>query len=336
MSVIEIVLIVAASVIGVAALVYGFFRKASRVSWIGWQVFLLFACTFLLDVIPMPEGSLGFWLTAGAFVLLLGLDLLLGGLIRSLMLKSNPGKHVRRLSRVSGALCSLLNIALLFAMFASLAFAVLGAMPTPPAALAPVLESAVWKNFLAKHALDLFLIAFCFVFTRAGLRLGVIRGIYYLLMYALTFGCFVGSILLATKVGFFANWGAALASCFTSLGPAAASVLGHGLFALLFFAVMFAVVMLLGWLLHKGLKKLIDVRPVGLISAILLFLLFLAVYLIFLCALYYGVAYLAGGMTQQFEFMGEFAFGKMLESLLTSSPLSAAFYLFNPLKLLLG
>ena len=87
MSTVEIILISAASGVGFAAILYGIFRKASRVSWLGWQVFILFALTFLLDVISLPEGMESFWITAGVFLGALGLDLLLGGLIRMFVMR---------------------------------------------------------------------------------------------------------------------------------------------------------------------------------------------------------------------------------------------------------
>lgn len=334
MSTIEIVLIVAASVLGLAAIIYGLCRKASRVSWIGWQVFALFALTFLLDVVPLPAGSASFWITGGVFAAALALDLLIGGLIRMRILKcAKPNKHLVRLSRVSGAVCSLLNIALGFGMFAAAALAVCAVLPARPAVLEPLYASGFWQNFLARHAFDLFIITLCFVFARAGLRLGVIRGIYYLLMFALSFASFVGAILLATRVSFFANWGASLASLFTGLSPAGASVLGHGLFALLFFAILFAVVMVLGYFLHKLLKKAIDCRPVGIISAVLLFLLFLFVFLASMCAVYYGVAYLTT-MTQE-SLAPVVSAARYAGEVLRSSPLSAAFYNYNPFMWLL-
>ena len=150
-------------------------------------------------------------------------------------------------------------------------------------------------------------------------------------MFALTFASFFGAILLATRVKVFAGWGTALAGKIKFVGPAAASVLGHGLFAFLFFAVLFAVVMLFGWLLHKGLRRMLDCRALGMISAILLFLIFLAVFLAVMCALYYGVYFLIARDAQPTVTLA----AKYAERLFTSSPLSAAFYNYNPLLLFL-
>lgn len=335
MGIVEIILIVAASVIGVAAIVYGFFRRASRVSWIGWQVFLLFALTFLLDVIPVPEGMLGFGVTVGVFVFALCADLLLGGIIRSCIMKcSNPPKYAVWLSRVSGALCCLLNIALLFLSLASAAFAVIYVLPSYPAAFASFFGSALWQNFLSRHIYDLFIITLCFVFTRAGLRLGVVRGLYYLLMLALTFVSFFGAVALVVKVPVFESWGSALGGKFEGLGllPSAASFLGHGVFVLVFFIVMFAVSMLLGALAHWGLRRLISCRPLGLVSAILLFILFLVVFFGAMCGIYFGVHFLTVG---QFAESAIGSAAQLAERLLTSSRLSAIFYYSNPLLLIL-
>ncbi len=340
MSTIEIILISASAGVGGLSLLYGFFRKASRVSWVGWQVFALFALTFLFDVITPPEieeGGWYFWTVAGVFAGALGLDLMLGGIIRARMINCElPYKSMVWWSRILGALCALMNAALLFSVIASFALAIFGVTPAYPEFLQPVYESSVWTDFLSKHIYDLFIITVCFLFVRAGLRIGFIHAVYYLLMAALTFASFFGAILLVTKVGFFANWGAALSAQFGSLPPTAASVLGYGLFALLFFAIFFAVVLVIGWFLHKGLRRALDSRTLGIISSVILFLIFLAVFFAAMCGLYYGVAYLVQTVTSQFEFMGEFAIGEMIEGLFTSSPLSAAFYWYNPFLPILG
>ena len=236
------------------------------------------------------------------------------------------------LSRILGALCALVNAALLFGVLASLALSVCSVLPTVPDFLTPVYESSVWQEFLSKHIYDLFVITACFLLVRMGLRVGLVRALYYLLMLALSFASFFGAILLATRVDVFAGWGASLAEKMTFVTPAGASVLGHGVFALIFFAVLFAVVMVLGWLLHKGLRRALDCRTFGMISAIILFLIYLAVFLAFMCGLYYGVHMLiTQNVNESITTIAEY-----VERLFTSSPLSAAFYNYNPALLILG
>ncbi len=332
MDVIGIVLIVAAAVVVASAFIYGLFRKSSRISWLGWQVFALFALTFLLDVVPLPEGDLSFWITAGVFLAALALDLLIGGLIRARMMKcEHPNKHLVRLSRFLGGLCAIVNVLLLAAVVVSVFLSVFYVTPFYPAFLADFYETILWVDILSPHLYDLFIITVCFLFVRAGLRVGFVRALYYLLMFALTFASVGGAILLCTKVSVFADWGAWLGEKMTFVPPAAGAVLGHGVFALLFFAVLFAVAMLLGWLLHKGLRRALDCRTFGMISAILLYIIFLVVFLAVMCGLYFAVYSLVGQNLSPLLT----SFAECAEQLFTSSRLSAAFYNYNPFLLLL-
>lgn len=336
MGVVGIVLIVVACLSAVGSVIYGVFRKASRTSWIGWQVFLLFAFTFVLDAVPASkQGSAYFWLVLVFFLLLLGADIGLGEFIRDRVMKhEHPTKREVVFSRIFGAVCALMNIFLLFAVLGGLVFGILAALPSQPAALASFFGSGFWRNFLSRHAYDLFVIAVCFVFIRSGLRLGLIRGIYYLLMLSLTFGCFLSAFLIATKG--VPGWGEGLGAKFTTLSPAAGAALGKGLIGFIFFALFFAAVMGLGALLHWGLKKLLDHRPVDLTSNIILCVLFAFVFFAMALAVNYGVAYLAA------QTAGGGAIGaaggvlQRVEALFTSSPFSAALYRCNPFVALLG
>ena len=311
MDVIGIVLIAAAAVVVASAFIYGLFRKSSRISWLGWQVFALFALTFLLDVVPLPEGEISFLITAGVFLAALGLDLLIGGLIRARMMKcEHPNKHMVRLSRFLGGLCAIVNVLLLAAVVVSVLLSVFYVTPVYPAFLKDFYETILWVDILSPHLYDL----------------------YYLLMLALTFASFFGAILLATKVSVFAGWGAWLGEKMTFVPPAGGSVLGHGVFAILFFAVLFAIALTLGWLIHKGLRRALDSRVFGMVSAILLFLIFLAVFFASMCGLYYSVRLL---VTQNVNPLVT-SFAECAEQLFTSSRLSAAFYNYNPALLILG
>ena len=65
----QIALIVVAVLAALAALI-GFVRRFSRGSWLGMQICVLFAATFLLGKIPAFENDyVSFGVTAGAFLL---------------------------------------------------------------------------------------------------------------------------------------------------------------------------------------------------------------------------------------------------------------------------
>lgn len=335
MGIIGIIVTVTACVGGAAAFVYGAFRRASRVSWAGLQILLLFCYTLAVGAVPVPEGGGAyFWLTVIFFGVVLALVLAAEHLLRSYLLKRTPMGVKKALGRVFGGLLSALNILMLVAVLAGLMLGIVGALPTAPAAFEGALNSALWQGFFSKHFYDLLLAALCFLFVRAGTRLGVLRGIYYLLMFALTFGAALASLLLATKVGFFAGWGTGIAGGFSSLPPAAASALGTGITVIILFIVLFAAVMAIGALLHWGIRKLLNCRPLGAVSALLLGVLCFAVFFAFTCAFDYGIAYLAVSAGQLTEAVGPYVGG--VASFLTSSPWSAAIYNFNPFLSLLG
>ena len=57
---------ICAGVLALAALLYGIFRKFTRVSWLSWQVLIVFAATLLAGVLPTPASQWGgFALAAG-------------------------------------------------------------------------------------------------------------------------------------------------------------------------------------------------------------------------------------------------------------------------------
>ena len=61
---------ICAGVLALAALLYGIFRKFTRVSWLSWQVLIVFAATLLAGVLPTPASQWGgFALAAGKKIL---------------------------------------------------------------------------------------------------------------------------------------------------------------------------------------------------------------------------------------------------------------------------
>lgn len=330
---------------------YGVLRRASRVSWTGIQVLLLFCYSLIIGAAPVPaDGSMYFWLVTVFFAVALMLVLIFGGIIRRQVLLKTPTRKSKIAGRLIGGLLSALNILVLVMTLAGLVFGIVAAFPEPPALFADVLGSAFWQNFLSRHFYDLFLISVCFIFVRAGLRLGVLRGIYYLLMIALTLGGAIAAYMLTTRVGLFIGWSAGLAAKFGNLAPEAASVLGGGIMTLILFVILFAVIAVIGALLHWGIRKLLNVQPVGIVSDVLLGVLFFAIFLVFTLLFNWGISYLAlnaeGVISSLLGNFSADAAGSaagvigpyMAEAgkFLSSSPLSAVFYTFNPLGALLA
>ena len=96
---------IGAGVLALAALIYGIVRKFTRVSWLSWQVLIVFAATLLVGVLPVPDGAWGgFAVAAGVLAGASALVLAVGGIVGHAMLaRVRPAPlFVRFLSRLLG------------------------------------------------------------------------------------------------------------------------------------------------------------------------------------------------------------------------------------------
>ncbi len=332
----------AAGVLVLLAALYGALRKFSRVTWIGIQLPVAFFLTLLLDLLPETGNEIAdFSLQAGGLTLIVAAVLAAGGIGRNIIFSPRrrpAGKALRILNRVFGGVAAVLALLCTVAVPGLFALAALETFGVFSVEI-PVVET------LIGYAGDLFLVAALLLFMRAGFRLGLLRAIFYLLMFAMTFASFVGAVFFTWQVGFMQSFTGWLAGLFGFLHRAVASVLGFGIAALLVFAVFFAVTMLFGALLNFLIKKINSVRVIGFIDGTIVCILYTAVLLALVLGTYFGTALLADGVlydalagidglesladgvTELFGTLGE---------LFRSSPLCAKLYDTNPLIALFG
>lgn len=333
--------IVAAGVLGVSAFIYGLIRKFSRVSWASWQILIIFACTLLIRFIPVPESGMTYFalVAAGLFVAI-ALVLAVGGLVRKAVTGVlQPGGGFRFFDRLLGGLTALLNLAVLLATLGALALSVMYYC-VPIEALDVIFGNSLWVDYGAQYAFDLFIVAIFYFVTRAGYRIGVLRSVLTVIMFAFTFLAAAGAILLVIRVPFISSIASSFAGILTKLSDLTAKVLAYSLVALVCFIILFTIAAILGYLLNCLIRRIKAVRIFNFIDGVLLMVVFFAAIAAFAGAFDFAVMKLtvtlanstseAGYIEPTLEILAK------VETLFTSSPLSEIFYLFNPFRLLFG
>ena len=329
---------IGAGVLALAALIYGIVRKFTRVSWLSWQILIVFAATLLVGVLPVPDGAWGgFAVAAGVLAGASALVLAVGGIVRHAMLaRVRPAPlFFRFLSRLLGGVTAVLNLFVFLVALAAPVFVALPMFgPDYTQALAPLYESAVW-GYVEGHALDLLMAAVCVVMMRAGYRIGFARSVWTVLTLALGVGALVLSVFMAINVPFLADLSASIAAGLPETLGAGAGVLGTVIVAAICFAVMLIVIILITLLINLLVRKLKGSAVLGVIDGVLMAAVFTALFFVIGCGFDLAAGYLAvegAGLP-----MGEtLSFvGTSLEEFFTSSPLAAMLYEYNPALLLL-
>ncbi len=346
----QTIIIIVASALGALLIVYGALRKFSRMSWTGWQFPAVFGFTLLLQFLPVggkPEETLIYTscILLGAIVLVLGLGALARWGIRRRTAKAATVWRV--FDRIGGSLLAILNFATFLLIVGGFALNVIGAFEIAIPGMEVVYDSPVWTNFFSKYAGDFMLIAFFFFAIKGGYRLGVIRSIWVLVSCLLVMGALAGAIALVIKVPFLAGWCRSLAGKFSGMDIVLSTVLGYGIIILIVFIIFFAIIMVLNWLFNRFVVRKLDrVAWMRITGGIIVGLVFCAISYALVCGLFYGVDMLktlelpsdlssAGINMEEISAQLE-KIALQLEKLFTSSPLSAIFYAYNPIRLIIG
>ena len=328
---------VCAGVLALIAFLYGIFRKFTRVSWLSWQVLIVFAATLLVGVIPVPDAAWGaFAVAAGILVVPSAVLLIIGGAVRHAMLKRvRPAPLFFRVcSRLLGGLTAVLNVAVFLLVFALPVLTALPLFGVQPEALSFLYESAVW-DWAAAHALDLFTAAGCVVFMRAGYRIGLARSLWTVIAVLLSVVALALSVVLALRVPFLTQFAGTISAALPASLGVFAGVIGTAVVALLCFLVLFAVVLLLNLLVNQLMKKIVVNPVLGAIDGVLMSVVFTALFFALSCGIGLGIAYLSANAAALPVGEQLVPVLSAIEGLLTSSPLSAVLYLGNPALLLL-
>ncbi len=326
---------ICAGVLALAALLYGIFRKFTRVSWLSWQVLIVFAATLLAGVLPTPASQWGgFALAAGLLAVAGAVVLAVGGIVRHAMLaRMRPAPlFFRVMSRILGGLTAVLNLAVFVVVLGAPVLVALPLFGVQPAPLSVLYESAVWTGFLGKYAMDLLTVAFCLVLIRAGYRIGLARSVWTVFTMALGVGALVLAVFMAVRVPFLADFAAVIAGGMPSLG-AGAPLLGTVIVAAICFAVLLVVIILITLLVNLLVRKLKGSLVLGVVDGVLMAVVFAALCFLIIAGFDFAVSYLVqSGAGLPFGETLVSVFGK-IESLVTSSPLASMLYRFNPIAL---
>lgn len=350
-----------AGVLLLVALIYGIVRKFTRLTWIGWQVFALFGLVLLLDFCLsfLPEGLeqwVYFVIWAGGFTACTMLVLGVGGLVRWAIFRRTKKAALfwRVLDRILGPITAILTIVALLLVLGGAAVSVLDealGLGTYVSAL-PAPVSALYAFFLG-HGYDIFLCGMYLIVMRAGYRLGLLKSIFYITMFALTTVSVAGAVFLAVRVDFGIRFSLWLGSLFP-LHEAAGATIGYGIVSLLFFLVFFTISMLIGKFLNFLIVKINSVRVIGFIDGLLVSILFSAIFIGCICGVNY-VAFLAeegylgemlshlfSSLPEQIQGISSAIYSVLdqisyyIVLIVRSAPLGRNLYESNPLALLMG
>ena len=177
---------VGAGALALVVFLYGVFRRFTRCSWLSWQIWLLFAATFLLEFLPEKSALFNAVLTPVALFAAVALVLAAGGWARYGMLarRSRAPAFFRFTNRFLGGVTAVLNVATFFAVLGGAALAAMAAFGVQAAALDAVYANPVWTKVFAGHAFDLLVIAVCVLMVRCGYRVGLMRALWAIVTVA--------------------------------------------------------------------------------------------------------------------------------------------------------
>lgn len=297
-------LIAALCVFAVSVFLYGIFRKFTQMSWLAWQILVLFIVT--LPLAWLPDALLPVWkFTFAVIALLGGVALAVGGgeLIRLAMLKKRKPAHSawRFFNRLLGGLTAVLDLAVIAICVAAFALPVIYyCIPSVKDALGALFESAFWTKFLAVHAFDFVLISVFAIAIRTGWREGFARSVVTILLLVLTIGTVALSIYLTVGTSFFSAAAAWIArEIHTSNGLLAAAI-GNTVVFFAIFAVLFALVCVLGFFMVKLIRRIRFNYFWGFCDGAVGALIAFACTLVCVLGLYFAVAWIGGGQATEF------------------------------------
>ncbi len=249
------------SLAGLAMFLYGIFRKFTQMSWLSWQILVLFVVTLPLSWLPdgLPRG----WKFAIALLAIFGgIAVVVGGseLIRLAMLKKRKPAHPawRFFNRLGGGITALLDLAIVAVIVAAFVLPVIYYcnIPTVAKMLEPFFKSDVWTKFLVTHAFDIVIIAAFALAVRTGWREGFARTVVTVLLIALTLGALVLSVYLTFGVSFFSRVGNWLGHHIVTDNWTLATSIGHGFVFFFFFILFFALICVLGFFMVKLIRRI--------------------------------------------------------------------------------
>ena len=329
--------IIVGGVLVAGLFLYGVIKKFSRVSWVGWQIPIVFGvCLLVAKLIPLPEGTMGFVILAGTVFGVTALVLGVGAIIRSAMWRKKTRAHTafRVFDRILGSITAILNFAVPLASFGGLVLWILHALSGGENMFRALYQTAIW-DMVGPYLLDLSLVTFLLFALKGGYRLGIGRFLWLAFTIVLTFFAVFGSLYLVLSTPALSGFAHKLAGGLARLGDGAATLLGYTFATLILFLACFAVIVLLSVLINLIFKRVNRVRFLNVFSGCVMGTVFFLVALAVVLGLGIGVhqlAALGSGEGSILNIVGIYI--ARLEEAIVASPIAGRFYLFDPLSML--
>lgn len=333
-----IVAISAVGALAAASVLYGAFRKFSRMGWMAWQIAVVFALTLLLRFVPVLENkTLYFCIVAGACLSLTVIVLIAGAAIRRYMRnrRYKAPLGLRILDRVLGAVTALLDWALLAVVLGGAALYGMQGSGMLDAVYSFTLGGVNVWGVVSGYLFDLILVSLFVIVVKGGYKLGLLKSIWAAVACLLVLAAFFGSLIIALRVPFCSNLALQIAGAFSGLGGVLAGILGYAIVTLVIFLLISVVLVLLGVLFNLLVRVLDRATPFRVIDGSVLSLIFFAAALVSVCGLNLGVYALSAGAGG--ETVAQLAgMVQGLQDFVCSSPMGKVFYECNPLRLFMG
>ena len=337
--------VIVAAVLVLANVLYGVLKKFSRVSWVGWQIPIVFGiCLLVMKFVPLPEGIVGYGVMAGVLFAVTALVLGVGAIIRSLIWHRTEKAHIffRVFDRILGIITAILNWVVVLAIFGAfvlwLVNALMGAEALPM--LSVVYDSAIWGK-VGEYALDLEFITLLIFALKAGYRLGIGRFLWAAFTLVLTFFALFGSLYLVLTTPALQSFAHTLGGAVASLGNGASTILGYVFAMLILFLAFFVVIILVSILINFIFKQVNKVRWLNVFSGLVMGTVFFLVTLVFLLGIGIGVHQLALLASQEGSIIAQYGgevvaeYLMRLEEAISASHIAGFFYQID-LSALLG
>ena len=329
--------IIVGGVLVVGLFLYGVIKKFSRVSWVGWQIPIVFGiCLLVAKFIALPEGTKGFVISAVTVFGVTALVLGVGAIIRSAMWRKKKRAHMffRVFDRILGVVTVILNWVVPLAAFGGFVLWTLHALSDGQGMFSVVYNTAIW-DMVGAYLLDLSLVTFLLFALKGGYRLGFGRFLWLAFTIVLTFFAVFGSLYLVLSVPALASFAHKLAGGFARLGNGASTILGYTFASLILFLAFFVVIVLLSVLVNLIFKRVNRVRFLNVFSGSIMGTVFFLVALAIVLGLGIGVHQLAALGSGEGSLLATIgAYVVRLEEAIVASPIAGHFYLFDPLSLL--
>ena len=329
--------LIAAGVLVVGLLLYGVIKKFSRVSWVGWQIPIIFGiCVLVAKFIPLPEGTVGFVVLAGTVFGASALILGVGAIVRSAMWRKKTRARTvfRVFDRILGVFTVILNLAVPLAAFGGLVLWLINAV-MGGSVLGAVYNSSIW-GMVGPYTLDLALVTFLAFALKGGYRLGFGRFLWLAFTIALTFFAVFGSLYLVLTTPALSGFAHTLAGTMANLGRGASVILGYTFAALILFLAFFAAIVILSILINLIFKQVNKIRWLNVFSGVVMGTVFFLMALATLLGIGIGVHQLAALAYEEGSLIAQYAGDYIMrfEEAISLSPIAGRFYLFDPLSLL--